>query len=45
VRRNAHRVYSGIRDVPGVHLRHLPDPEGELGTGIYGSWRMAKAES
>jgi 8-amino-3,8-dideoxy-alpha-D-manno-octulosonate transaminase len=34
VRRNARRVYSGIRDVPGVRLRHLPDPAGELGTGI-----------
>ena len=35
VRRNARRVYDGIRDVPGVKLRHLPDPQGELGTGIF----------
>jgi 8-amino-3,8-dideoxy-alpha-D-manno-octulosonate transaminase len=35
VRRNARRVYSGIRDLPGLRLRHLPDPEGELGTGIF----------
>jgi 8-amino-3,8-dideoxy-alpha-D-manno-octulosonate transaminase len=39
VRRNARRVYSGIRDVPGVRLRHLPDPEGELGTGIFLGFR------
>jgi 8-amino-3,8-dideoxy-alpha-D-manno-octulosonate transaminase len=35
VRRNARRVYSGLRDLPGVRLRHLPDPEGELGTGVF----------
>ena len=35
VRRNARRVYAGIRDLPGVHLRRLPDPEGELGTGVF----------
>src|SRR5271165_385395 len=35
VRRNARRVYAGIRDLPGTHLRRLPDPEGELGTGIF----------
>ena len=34
-RRNARRVYEGIRDLPGVHLRHLPDPEGELGAAIF----------
>jgi 8-amino-3,8-dideoxy-alpha-D-manno-octulosonate transaminase len=35
VRRNARRVYTGIRDVPGVKLRRRPDPAGELGTGIF----------
>jgi 8-amino-3,8-dideoxy-alpha-D-manno-octulosonate transaminase len=35
VRRNARRVYSGLRDVPGLRLRRLPDPDGELGTGIF----------
>jgi 8-amino-3,8-dideoxy-alpha-D-manno-octulosonate transaminase len=35
VRRNARRVYSGLRDLPGVRLRRLPDPAGELGTGIF----------
>lgn len=35
VRRNARRVYDGIHDLPGLHLRHLPDPDGELGAGIF----------
>lgn len=35
VRRSARRVYSGIGDLPGVRLRRLPDPEGELGTGVF----------
>ncbi|HYW44403.1 MAG TPA: DegT/DnrJ/EryC1/StrS family aminotransferase [Bryobacteraceae bacterium] len=35
VRANARRVYDGIRNLPGLHLRHLPDPAGELGTGIF----------
>ncbi len=34
-RANARRVYAGIRDLPGIHLRHLPDPEGELGSAIF----------
>src|SRR4029453_6425069 len=39
VRRNARHVYSGIRDLPGVQPRHLPDPQGELGTGIFLGFR------
>ncbi len=35
VRGNARRVYDGIRDLPGLRLRRLPDPEGELGTGVF----------
>ena len=35
VRGNARRVYQGIRDLPGIHLRHLPDPEGELGSAVF----------
>ena len=35
VRANARRVYEGIRDIPGIRLRQLPDPAGELGTGVY----------
>lgn len=35
VRGNARRVYEGIRDVPALHLRKLPDPQGELGAAIF----------
>ena len=35
VRANARRVYDGIRDLPGIELRRLPDPAGELGTGVF----------
>ena len=35
VRKNARRVYEGIRDLPGLQLRHLPDPEGELGSVVF----------
>jgi 8-amino-3,8-dideoxy-alpha-D-manno-octulosonate transaminase len=35
LRANARRVYAGLRDVPGLHLRQRPDPDGELGVGIY----------
>ena len=34
VRRNARRVYDGIQGM-GLKLRHLPDPQGELGTGVF----------
>jgi 8-amino-3,8-dideoxy-alpha-D-manno-octulosonate transaminase len=39
VRRNARRVYGGIRDLEYLRPRHLPDPEGELGTGIFLGFR------
>lgn len=35
LRANAGRVYEGIRDLPGVRLRRLPDPKGELGTVVF----------
>jgi 8-amino-3,8-dideoxy-alpha-D-manno-octulosonate transaminase len=35
IRTNARRVYEGIRDLPGLKMRLLPDPAGELGAGIY----------
>lgn len=35
VRTNARRVYEGIQSLPGIELRKRPDPDGELGTGIY----------
>ena len=41
VRRSARRVYGGIQDLSGARLRHLPDPEGELGTGIFLGFRSS----
>jgi 8-amino-3,8-dideoxy-alpha-D-manno-octulosonate transaminase len=35
VRSNAKRVYDGIRDLPGIRFRHLPDPEGDMGTAVF----------
>jgi 8-amino-3,8-dideoxy-alpha-D-manno-octulosonate transaminase len=35
VRTNARRVYDGIGDLPGLYPRRLPDPAGELGSGIF----------
>jgi len=35
VRTNARRVYDGIRDLDGIQFRHLPDPEGELGSAVF----------
>ena len=35
VRANARRVYEGIRDLPNLHLRRLPDPDGELGSAVF----------
>jgi dTDP-4-amino-4,6-dideoxygalactose transaminase len=43
VRRNAKRVYRGIDDLPAKHQRRLPDPEGELGTGIFLGFRTKEA--
>lgn len=35
VRANSRRVYDGIHDLPGLRLRHRPDPKGEIGTGVF----------
>jgi 8-amino-3,8-dideoxy-alpha-D-manno-octulosonate transaminase len=35
IRGVARRVYDGVRDLPGIRFRHLPDPAGELGVGVY----------
>ncbi|MEK7408348.1 MAG: DegT/DnrJ/EryC1/StrS family aminotransferase [Acidobacteriota bacterium] len=35
IRANARRVYSGVRDLPGIRFRHLPDPAGELGSAVF----------
>jgi 8-amino-3,8-dideoxy-alpha-D-manno-octulosonate transaminase len=35
LRGHARRVYDGIADLPGLHLRHRPDTEGEVGTNVW----------
>jgi 8-amino-3,8-dideoxy-alpha-D-manno-octulosonate transaminase len=35
VRSSARRVYDGIRDLPGIQFRGLPDPAGELGVAVF----------
>lgn len=35
IRANARRVYDGIRDLPGIRFRQLPDPAGELGAAVF----------
>ena len=35
VRSNARIVYEGISDLPNLKLRHRPDPQGELGAGVF----------
>ena len=35
VRQNARQVYEGLRDLPNVKFRELPDPAGELGAGVF----------
>ncbi len=35
VRGHARRVYEGLADLPDLHLRHRPDPEGDIGTGVW----------
>jgi 8-amino-3,8-dideoxy-alpha-D-manno-octulosonate transaminase len=41
VRANAGRVYDGVRDLPGVRFRRLPDPAGEIGTGVFIGFRTS----
>jgi 8-amino-3,8-dideoxy-alpha-D-manno-octulosonate transaminase len=35
IRGNARRVYNGVRDLPGIKFRRLPDPAGELGSAVF----------
>lgn len=35
LRHNAGAVYSGIKDLKGIRLRKRPDPEGDIGYGVY----------
>ncbi|MBW7990524.1 MAG: DegT/DnrJ/EryC1/StrS family aminotransferase [Planctomycetes bacterium] len=32
---NAKVVYNGIKNLPGIRLRHRPDPKGDNGYGVY----------
>lgn len=34
-RRMGRKVYDGVRDLPGIHFRRLPDPQGELCVGVF----------
>ena len=38
MRRNAEAVYEGIKDLPGIRLRHRPDPQGDIGYCV--GWEM-----
>jgi 8-amino-3,8-dideoxy-alpha-D-manno-octulosonate transaminase len=35
LRTHAGRVYEGLADVPGLQLRHRPDPAGDIGSGVW----------
>jgi 8-amino-3,8-dideoxy-alpha-D-manno-octulosonate transaminase len=35
LRRNSEAIYDGIKTLPGIRLRHRPDPEGDIGYGVY----------
>jgi hypothetical protein len=35
LRSNAKAIYDGIKDLPGIRLRHRPDPEGDIGYSVF----------
>ena len=35
LRRNSEPIYNGIKDLTGIGLRHRPDPEGDIGYGVF----------
>ena len=35
LRRHARAVYDGIRSIPGIRLRHQPDPDGDIGYSVF----------
>jgi dTDP-4-amino-4,6-dideoxygalactose transaminase len=35
LRGNAQAIYEGIKSLPGIRLRHQPDPGGDIGYGVY----------
>jgi len=39
VRANARRVYQAVEALPGARFRKRPDPDGDLGTGVYLEFR------
>jgi 8-amino-3,8-dideoxy-alpha-D-manno-octulosonate transaminase len=39
LRGNVARVYAGLSDLPGLHWRQRPDPDGELGVAVFLSFR------
>lgn len=35
LRSNAEAIYDGIKGIAGIRLRHRPDPQGDIGYGVY----------
>ena len=35
LRGNAGAIYDGIKDLADIRLRHRPDPDGDIGYGVY----------
>ena len=35
LRSNGRAIYDGIKDLPGIRLRHRPDPEGDIGYAVF----------
>lgn len=35
LRGNANAIYDGIKNLPGIRLRHRPDPEGDIGYAVF----------
>lgn len=45
LRRNASAIYAGIRHLPGIRLRHRPDPDGDIGYAVYFETKDAPARN
>jgi len=35
LRQNTEAIYNGIKELPGISLRQRPDPDGDIGYGVY----------
>jgi len=35
LRANAEAIYEGIKNLPGIRLRHRPDPQGDIGYAVF----------